>query len=273
MNQIPNYNIQNERANALCELIKSNIYLVIAVIMSVSFGLSFVNMILTQNVASSVIGLALPLLTLVGVWLLRSGAEKGFRSSPFGLLKVRTISLIVLLIIVMISMLFVIAFSGVIIQCFDAIVSGSDEVVIQGQHVRIDEASRAKIAELTDMLTRYYPDALNVISEHGKTIIIVVCAAVIAVSALALVAAFKANGIITKMKNTILFGYDEPIKTGFLTAILYVFAGLLLIFTFISLFTSPFSIFSALTCLGNLLEIALMVSAAIFYGKVNEIMQ
>ena len=272
MNYPNQYCFQTERASRLCELIRSNLYLAIAIIMTANLGLSVISAIIARELASSIIGLALPVLTLVGVWLLRSGAMKGFRNSPFGFLKVRTISMIVILIILMVSMLIVMAFSSTIIDVFNAVAAGED-VTIQGQQVPIDSNSREQIANFMDVINTNYPDALGIIAEYGRTIIIAVCAAAIAVCVLALIAAFKANGVINKMKNTILFGYDEPIKTGYLTAMLYVFAGMMFIFTVVSFFTVRIYYYMIINQISNLLEIALIVTAALFYGKVHKIME
>ena len=271
MNYSPNNYVQTERGAKLCELIRSNLYLAIAIIMSVNLGLSILNVLLIGQVASAVTGLILPVLTLVGVWMLRSAATRGFRTSPFGFLKVRTISLMVVFIIGIVSLLILMAFSGTIVDVIKAAENGGEVVIggAGGQSIKLDAETRESILKALDTLNSYYPDATQSIHEYGQTIIIIVAAAAIAVCALALVGAIKANGVINKMKNTIVFGFDEPIKTGYLTAILYVFAGLMLIYTVASLFTGLFSVWQ----IGNLLEIALMVLAAMFYGKVSEIMR
>ena len=273
MNTMPNYGFRTERSNSLFELIKSNLYLTIAVLMSVNLGLSFISITFTKDSTPSIGGLVLSVLTLIGVWLLRSGAQKGFRTSPFGFLKVRTISLIVILIIVLVSMLILIAFSDLIIDFFNAISAGSGDIIVRGQKYVMDQSTRDTINEAIEKLKDIYPNAVSVISEYGRTIIIIISIAVIVISILALIAAFKANGVINKMKNTMMFGYDEPINTGYLTAILYVFAGLLAIFTVISFFSGRYNIYTVLNQISNLTEAGLMVCAAMFYGKVSEIMK
>lgn len=273
MNMMPNTGFRTERSNKLYDLIKSNLYLTIAVLMSVNLGLSFISIMFTRDSSPSIGGLVLSVLALVGVWLLRSGAQKGFRTSPFGFLKVRTISLIVILIIVLVSMLILIAFSDVIIDFFNSVSSGSGDIIVRGQKYVMDQSTRETMDEFIDWLKSEYPNALNVIAEHGRTIIIIVSIAAIVISILALIAAFKANGVINKMKNTMMFGYDEPINTGYLTAMLYVFAGLLAIFTIITFFSGKYTVYMLLNQFGNLSEAGLMVCAAMFYGKVSEIMK
>jgi len=207
----------------------------------------------------------------MGVWIYRqsvmSGAPKAY---SFGFMRIQPILVIIVCIALAVACMILLAFGGTVVDIFKSVASGEQEIIAGGQTFKIEQADFDQLKNMLDRIEAAAPGFLDTFIEQGKTIMIVVSVVGLAVDALVLIAAFKTLSIIGKIRNTLMYGYDEPIKTGFVVAMLYIFAGFMVISFLTSLIMK---INDPVSAISMLVSAGLMVTAALYFSKVKEIME
>ncbi len=271
----------NERVGALVGLLQSRFFLILSLAVTTECIFS------VYGYSTSLISLAFavfPVLAAVGVWTLRKSAFSGaFKGYSFTFLKlkavVQAVGYIFFIFAIVIAAILTKRLISDVNTILASIADGSYDQTVKTleageiyavivDRIGIDRISSFDLAGLT-----------KTVSDYGLVIVYTAEAVAAAFFALLTVCALKVSGIVTKLRNTIMFGYDERINTSFVCAVLYIFAGMNIIVLLTRLVTAigggaaeSFGASDVITVLSDIVGAATMILSALFFGKVRQIM-
>ncbi|MBO4453306.1 MAG: hypothetical protein J5793_05170 [Clostridia bacterium] len=267
-----------ERKEKLAELIRSKLFMALAILITVDCAFTVLNNAV-QNGIFSIAFCAIPVLMAIGVWTFHNSTKTGnYKAYSFAFMKIHPIALGVIFIIGAVACLILLLTANLILtessKLIEQIENGSLLTDKQRSIAMYKEIFGIEFAEggiysaadhsilcTYDQLRAFIKDVAPALLYGGSAVGILVLSYMAFFS-------FRVSKAVNSLRNAVMFGYDEPVKTGLLSVTLYILGGLSFAATVTMIISGAAGV---LGIVQNLVNCAVMIIAAIIYGRIKDI--